>query len=472
MPGVLVVDDEEAQRDIILTILKDEGIEARAASTVEEALELIRKYEPEVVLTDLRLDTGTSPPKEDGIQLMEKVLADSFDWEGSNSWRPPSFIILTAYGTINSAVEAVKKGAFDYLTKPVDRDVLLLTIKRALERERLIRENLRLKDELSNYFKIDGIFGRSERFLKALSIARRVASTNATVLITGESGTGKELLAKAIHYNSPRHSKPFVAINCASIPETLIESELFGYEPGAFTGATSRKKGLFEIAHEGTLFLDEIGDMPLMTQAKLLRVLQEKEIMRLGGREPVKIDVRIIAATNKDLEEELKKGRFREDLFYRLRVVTIEMPSLRERKEDIPGLVEFFIKKYSREFGKTIKGIEPRTLKMLEEYHWPGNVRQLESVIEKAVIMADDIIRPEHVKDELKDFSQNSIYDIDIPPEGINLEELEMRLLKKAMEKANGVVAKAAKLLGLSYKTFWYRWQAIKDTQAYRKSPS
>ncbi len=338
-------------------------------------------------------------------------------------------------------------------------------------RERIIRENLRLKDELSNYFKLDGIFGRSEKFLKALSIARRVARTNATVLITGESGTGKELLAKAIHYNSPRHSKPFVAINCASIPETLIESELFGYEPGAFTGATSRKKGLFEIAHEGTLFLDEIGDMPLMTQAKLLRVLQEKEIMRLGGREPVKIDVRIIAATNKDLEEELKKGRFREDLFYRLRVVTIEMPSLKERKEDIPGLVEFFIKKYSREFGKTIKGIEPRTLKMLEEYHWPGNVRQLESVIEKAVIMADDIIRPEHVRDELKDFSQSSIYDIDIPPEGINLEELEMRLLKKAMEMSNGVVAKAAKLLGLSYKTFWYRWQAIKDRQAYRKSP-
>ena len=231
--GILVVDDEETQRDIIVTILKDEGINAWGASNSVEALDLIKRYEPEVVLTDLRLG------KEDGIELMERVLQEFTDQ------RPPSFIILTAYGTISSAVEAVKKGAFDYLTKPVDRDVLLITIKRALEREKIIRENLRLKEELSGYFKMDGIVGRSEKFLRALSIARRVSNTNATVLITGESGTGKELLAKAIHYNSPRHSKPFVAINCASIPETLIESELFGYEPGAFTGAVNRKKGLF-----------------------------------------------------------------------------------------------------------------------------------------------------------------------------------------------------------------------------------
>ncbi len=451
--GILVVDDEETQRDIIVTILKDEGINAWGASNSVEALDLIKRYEPEVVLTDLRLG------KEDGIELMERVLQEFTDQ------RPPSFIILTAYGTISSAVEAVKKGAFDYLTKPVDRDVLLITIKRALEREKIIRENLRLKEELSGYFKMDGIVGRSEKFLRALSIARRVSNTNATVLITGESGTGKELLAKAIHYNSPRHSKPFVAINCASIPETLIESELFGYEPGAFTGAVNRKKGLFEIAHEGTLFLDEIGDLPLMTQAKLLRVLQEREFMRLGGREPVKVDVRIIAATNKDLETELKKGRFREDLFYRLRVITIEIPPLRERKEDIPQLVEYFLKKYSKEFGKEIKGIEPLAMKRLETYHWPGNVRQLEAVIEKAVIMADETIRFEHIAEELRDFSSNSIYDIEIPPGGINLEELERVLFKKAMERSNGVVAKAAKLLGLSYKTFWYRWQSMKSNK-------
>ncbi len=455
---VIVVDDEENQRNIIVTILREEGIDARGAAAPEEAMELIKKYKPEVVLTDLRLGSM------DGIELMERVYSQSDS-------RPPAFIILTAYGTIDSAVTAVKKGAFDYLTKPVDRDVLLISIKRAIERERIIRENIRLKEELSEHFKIEGIIGRSPIFLKALSIARRVSSTNATVLITGESGTGKELLAKAIHYNSPRSTRPFVAINCASIPETLIESELFGYEAGAFTGAVARKKGLFEAANEGTLFLDEIGDLPLTTQAKLLRALQEKEIMRLGGREPIKIDVRIIAATNKDLEEELKKGRFREDLFYRLRVITIEMPPLRQRKEDIPLLVEHFIKKYSKEFQKTIKGIEPLVLRRLEGYHWPGNVRQLMSVIEKAVIMADEIIRIEHIKDELKDFTAQGLYDIDIPPEGINLEELEKELLKKAMEKSNGIIARAAKLLGLSYKAFWYRWQALEKAEVRGQNP-
>lgn len=455
MAEVIVVDDEDQQREIIITILKEDGINAIGASTAAEAIGLINKHDPEVVLTDLKLGSL------DGIELMERVL-NSFERQSN---RPPSFIILTAYGTIGSAVEAVKKGAFDYLTKPIDRDVLLISVKRALEREKLLRENIRLKEELSEHFKIDGIVGRSSSLLKALSMAKRVASTNTTVLITGESGTGKELLAKAIHYNGPRQSKPFVAINCASIPETLIESELFGYEPGAFTGATVRKKGLFEVANEGTLFLDEIGDLPLSTQAKLLRALQEKEIMRLGGREPIKVDVRIIAATNKNLEEELKRGRFREDLFYRLKVITIEMPPLRERREDIPLLVEHFIKKYSKEFQKTIKGIEPLALRRLEGYHWPGNVRQLMSVIERAVIMADDIIRLEHIQDELKEPVCRSLYDIDIPPEGLNLEELEKELLKRAMERANGVIARAAKLLGLSYKAFWYRWQNINREQ-------
>lgn len=455
MAEVIVVDDEDQQREIIITILKDEGINATGASTPDEAIEFINRHDPEVVLTDLRLGSL------DGIELMERVFSSS----GKQFKRPPSFIILTAYGTIGSAVEAVKKGAFDYLTKPIDRNVLLISVKRALERERILRENIRLKEELSEHLKIDGIVGRSSSLSKALSIAKRVASTNTTVLITGESGTGKELIAKAIHYNSSRQSKPFVAINCASIPETLIESELFGYEPGAFTGATVRKRGLFEVANEGTLFLDEIGDLPLSIQAKLLRVLQEKEIMRLGGRESIKVDVRIIAATNKNLEEELKKGRFREDLFYRLKVITIEIPPLRERKEDIPLLVEHFIKKYSKEFQKIIKGIEPLALRRLEGYHWPGNVRQLMAVIERAVIMADDIIRLEHIQDELKEPACRSLYDIDIPPEGLNLEDFEKELLKKAMERANGVIAKAAKLLGLSYKAFWYRWQNINHEQ-------
>jgi two-component system response regulator AtoC len=447
MPVVLVVDDEPLQREILKTILDDEGYETYTASSGEEAVKIAKKFQPDVILTDLKMEGM------DGIELIEAVPKETFE---------PSMIIMTAHGTISSAVEAMKKGAFDYLTKPLDKDSLILTVKRAAERTELMKENLQLHRELYDRFRIEGIVGKSPKMQEAIGVMKKVATSSATVLIQGESGTGKELVAKAIHYNSPRRSKAFTALNCASIPENLFESELFGYEPGAFTGAMSRRLGLFEATNGGTLFLDEIGDMPLLMQSKLLRVLQDKEVRRLGGKEAIKIDVRIIAATNKALEKELTKGNFREDLYYRLKVVTIELPPLQERKNDIPELADFFMLKYNREFGKRVKGIEAAAIKALGEYGWPGNIRQLESVIERAVLMCDnDAIRLKDIKGELRTFQTPEAYDFDLPDEGLNFEELEGKLLRKAMAKANGVVAKAAKLLGMSYKTFWYRWEKL-----------
>ncbi|NCO67170.1 MAG: DNA-binding response regulator [Nitrospirae bacterium CG_4_9_14_3_um_filter_41_27] len=445
MAIVLVVDDEPLQRDILKTILDDEGYETYTASSSEEGLRIVKEFTPDVVLTDLKME------RMDGIEFIGSIPREPFE---------PSVVIMTAYGTISSAVEAIKKGAFDYLTKPLDKDVLLITVKRAVERVELLKENLQLQKALFDRFKIEGIIGSSIKMVEAVEIMKKVSSSTVTVLILGESGTGKELGARAIHYNSSRRTKPFTAINCAAIPENLLESELFGYEPGAFTGALSRKIGLIEATNGGTFFLDEVGDLPQMTQSKILRVLQDKEIRRLGGRDTIRVDIRIIAATNKDLEKELQKRDFREDLYYRLKVVTIELPPLRERKEDIFALTEFFIKKYNQEFGKRVKGVEENAMKALIEYHWPGNIRQLESVIERAVLMSESpFINLKDIKSELR-FSQGmGITDFDLPDEGIMFEELEKELLKKAMLKANGVATKAARLLGMSYKTFWYRWE-------------
>jgi DNA-binding NtrC family response regulator len=446
MAVILIVDDEENQRNILKTILDDEGYETHVAASGEDGLKIVREMKPDVVLTDLKMEGM------DGIEFIESLPEEPF--------RPPA-IVMTAFGTISSAVDAIRKGAFDYLTKPLDQDVLLITVRRAVDKTELLKENLQLQKALFERFKIEGIVGRSERMVEALEVMKKVSSSHVTVLILGESGTGKELAARAIHYNSSRKAKPFIAINCAAIPENLIESELFGYEPGAFTGATSRNVGLFEASNSGTIFLDEIGDLPALTQSKILRVLQDKEIRRLGSRESIKVNVRIIAATNKDLEKEIANKTFREDLYYRLKVITINLPPLRERKEDIPELVTFFIRKYNQEFGKRVKDIEENALKALRDYHWPGNIRQLESVIERAVLMCGtSAIGLKDIKSELRHF-QKGILDFDLPDEGINVEDLEKDLLKKAMQKANGVAAKAAKLLGMSYKTFWYRWEKL-----------
>lgn len=443
MITILVIDDEPLQRDILCTILSEEGYNVYSASSLEEARKIINEASPEIILTDLKLGN------ENGIEILNDIPHESI---------PPAVIVITAFGTISSAVDAIKKGAFDYLTKPVDKEVLIVTIKKAEERINLIKENLRLREELYGHFKIEGIVGKSRKMLQIIDIVKKVTPTSATVLIYGESGTGKELIAKAIHYNSPRKNKPFIAINCAAIPETLIESELFGYEPGSFTGANTRKIGLIEAAQGGTLFLDEIAELPLTLQSKLLRVLQDKEVRRIGGKDTIKTDVRIIAATNKNLSEEVEKNRFRIDLYYRLKVVTLEIPPLRERKEDIPELVRFFMEKYSKEFGKRIPEIDEKALQALINYHWPGNIRQLETVIERAIIICErDKITLKDIQDELKIPYSRNILDIEIPDEGINYEEFEKELLKKALIKSNFVIAKAAKLMGMTYDTFWYR---------------
>ncbi len=446
MADILIVDDEPQQRDILKTILAEEGHEVLAAGSGEEALAAIRGRAPDIILTDLKM------PGMSGMELLKRVMDMGLA-------ENPAVLLMTAFGTIDSAVEAVKRGAFDYLTKPLDKDRLLVKVRQAVERQELRKENLYLRDELFDRFSIEGIIGTSEKMHEVIRTVKKVAPTNATVLILGESGTGKELIARALHYNSKRRSRSFTAINCASIPDNLLESELFGYEPGAFTGATARKKGLIEQTGGGTLFLDEIGDMPFGLQSKLLRVLQDGEIRRVGGKETFTADIRTVAATHQDLGDLIKRGKFREDLYFRLKVVTIALPPLREKTDDVPLLVDSFVRRFNEEFGKRVREVDGRAMKALQEYSWPGNIRQLASVIERAVIMSDgDIILPDDILGELRygRVEETCIYDI--PGEGLNMEELERTLMKRAMERSGNVAAKAAKLLGMSYKTFWYRW--------------
>lgn len=442
--SILVVDDEKGQREILKTILQGEGYDVVTAPNAREALKAFQEGFFDAILTDLKMPGG------DGIHLLTGILKEK---PGA------SVVIMTAHGTIDSAVEAMKLGAFDYLTKPLERDELVVVVKKAVEKTRLLSENTRLREQLEERFRVENIIGSDGKIQEILRMVKKVSNISSTVLIYGESGTGKELVAKAIHQNSKRKDKPFVAINCAAIPATLLESELFGYEKGAFTGANSRRIGLFESANGGTLLLDEVGDMDMSLQAKLLRTLQEKEIRRLGGKDLVKVDVRIIAATNKNLEDEMRNGRFREDLFYRLNVISLRMPALRERTGDIPELVDHFIDKHGKSMGKKMTGISGDALNLLMNYHWPGNVRQLEAIIERAVILTEGKrIEADALPLEIR----NKPYQIgkigfDIPDEGISFEEHEKEILLKAMKKADWVIARAAQLLGMSYRTLQYR---------------
>jgi DNA-binding NtrC family response regulator len=371
---------------------------------------------------------------------------------------------MTAHGSIDTAVEAMKKGAFDYLTKPLEREELLLVLGRAMERTRLVRENRMLHEQLRDRFKIDNIIGAHGSMQDVFRIVHKVAASATTVVIYGESGTGKELVARALHHQSERRERPFYAVNIAALPESILEAELFGYEKGAFTGADSRKIGLFEQASGSTLFLDEVGDLKRDLQVKLLRTLQEREILRVGGTERVKVDARIIAATNQDLERAVREGRFREDLYYRLNVIPITLPALRERRTDIPLLVEHFLRKYSE--GRAAKPVNEEALKMLMGYDWPGNVRQLESVIERAVLLsegesigADDL--PGAVRARIST-TANPIA-IEIPDTGIDIEAVERSLILKALDKAQGNVTRAARLLGLTRRTLQYRLEKMQD---------
>ncbi|MCX7858271.1 MAG: sigma-54 dependent transcriptional regulator [Deltaproteobacteria bacterium] len=445
---ILLVEDDPNQRQIIRTILQKEGFYVEDVGEGKKAIELIKNNGFDLVVTDLRL------PDMDGIEVVKAAKADG---------NPCHVIIITAYGSIPSAVEATKMGVFYYLEKPFDKNQLLIIVNNAISQVKLAKDNILLKSQLKEKFSLENIVGKHGKMEELFKIVKKIASSNSTVLIYGESGTGKELFARSIHYNSPRREKPFFAINCAAIPETLLESELFGYEKGAFTGAYTRHIGLLEQANGSTLFLDEVADLSLSTQAKLLRAIQEKEIRRIGGEEIIKLDVRIIAATNKRLEEEIAKGRFREDLFYRLNVIAFTIPPLRERATDIPLLVEHFLKKLNSQTNQK-KVMSNEAIKILMEYHWPGNVRQLESVIERAYIMCDgDIIDLDHLPEEVKNTKFSFEKLIEIPDEGIDLARLEKELIRKAIIKANGKLTQAAKLLNMPYDTFWLKVKRMRE---------
>jgi DNA-binding NtrC family response regulator len=442
--SILIVDDEKGQRDILNLILKKEEYDVVDVPGVREALEQLEKREFDLIMTDLKMQ-GQS-----GLDLLEKVLSDN---------PQQCIIMMTAHGSVDSAVEAMRKGAFDYLEKPLERDNLVLTLRRAFERIGLVRENRVLQKRIESIATIPNMRGEHPKMKEVFRIVAKIAPSNSTILIVGESGTGKELIARAIHEGSPRRDKPFMAINCAAIPETLIESELFGHEKGSFTGANAREIGIFEAANGGTVFLDEIGEMNVAMQAKLLRAIQEKEIRRVGGKINIGLDVRLVSATNKELEQEIKKGNFREDLFYRLNVIRITLPPLRERGSDIKTLAEFFLEKYCGASGISVDGISKQALKLLMSYSWPGNVRQLESVIERSILMAEtNYIEPDDLPMEITACGTLAGgVNFDLPAEGIDFEALERGLIVKAMERAEWVIGKAAPLLGMSYKTLQYR---------------
>jgi putative PEP-CTERM system response regulator len=429
MAKILVVDDEQSQRDLLAGLLSKAKHQVVVAGSGEEALEKINEG-IDLAIVDLKM------PGMDGLTTLKEI----------KKLNPAiSVIILTAYGTVETAVEAMKQGAYDYLNKPIDVDELLLIIKRAMEREELLAEVHYLKEELDRYAKIPEIIGESDAIKQVMSTAYRVAQTTATVLIRGESGTGKELLARAIHLASPRKEKRFVPVSCAAIPSTLLESELFGYEKGAFTDATKTKKGKFEIADQGTLFLDEIGDMPLSTQVKLLRVLQEREVERLGGNITIPVDVRVIAATNQNLEQKMKQGEFREDLYFRLNVVTIVIPPLRERREDIVPLAIHFLKKYASECKKPVEDIIKEARDTLLRYSWPGNIRELENVIERAVVLTrSNLITPEDLPITFKETEKEP---------SLKLNAIERHHIEKVLKLTKGNVSQAASLLGIHRNT-------------------
>ena len=446
---ILVVDDEKGMREFLKIMLEKSGASVDSSESGEDAVRKIEQKSYDLVICDLKM------PRVSGLEVLRR----------SKEVNPEApVIMITAFGSAESAVEAMKLGAYDYITKPFKVDEMEFVINKALEKARLLEENIQLKKELKSRYGFHQLIGFSEPMRKIYELIRQVSATKSNVLISGESGTGKELVAKAIHYNSGRRSNPFVIVNCASIPETLLESEMFGHTRGAFTGAYQAKRGMFELADQGTIFLDEIADMPLSLQAKLLRVIEDQSFRRVGGEEEIKVDVRILAATNRDIEKESKEGKFRDDLYYRLNVIRVHIPSLRERKEDIPILATHFLEKYAAELQKPIKKISIEAEQALLRYNWPGNVRELENVIERAVSLEKcEVVLPESLPDKVKSPGQpaQSLAGIEIPSQGIDMErallDLERRMIKEALVQSHGVKTKAAELLGLSFRSFRYR---------------
>ena len=438
-PTLLIVEDDHSHRNTLVTLISEWGFTARAVESGESAVQACKERPFDLVLMDVRM-AGIS-----GIEALKEI-------KSHNPAIP--IIIMTAYSDVSSAVEALKAGAYDYLTKPLDFDDLKITLERALDHASLRDENSALKKTLAFSFDAGGIIGQSPPMRLLLDMVSTIAPSEATVLITGESGTGKELIAKLIHANSPRRKGPYVAVNCAALTETLLESELFGHEKGAFTGAEKRREGRFLAADKGTIFLDEIGEIPMAMQAKLLRAIQEREVQRVGGDRPLKVDVRILAATNRDLQEEAAAGRFRQDLYYRLNVVTLPLPPLRERAQDIPLLAMHFLKQFARKNDKAVKGFTPAAMDLLVKYDWPGNVRELENAVERAVVllMGDYVsereLPPSLVcheggsdKGRLPDFN------------GMTLEEIERLIVTEVVENVGGNKSEAARRLGITRKT-------------------
>ena len=435
VPKILVVDDEQIVRESLANWLKEDGYQVELAESGPQALERIQSASFHIVLLDLKM------PEMNGIQVLQEIKKNFSEIE---------VIIMTAYGSIHTAVEAIKEGAFDYIVKPFDPEEVGLLIRKILDHKNLVLENILLRQKLEEKYEFEDLIGKSAVMQNLFGLIRNVAPTQATVLITGESGTGKELVAKAIHTLSPRRYQPFIALSCGALPDTLLESELFGYEKGAFTGAVHTKKGRFELADGGTLFLDEIGEISLKTQIDLLRVLQEKEFRRLGGTEVIKVDVRIISATNRDLAEALRQGIFRSDLFYRLNVVSIPLPPLRDRKEDIPLLAKHFLKRYAIEINKKVDRLEPRALESLMNYNWPGNVRELENAVERGVVISQSRELTE------KDFAFLQSGPAPLSEGGIkNLQELERLHILRVLEENHWNISKSASELGIDRVTLY-----------------
>jgi len=429
---ILVVDDEEPQRNTLAGFLKKQGYAVETADSGRAALELADQRHFELALLDLKM------PEMDGIELLEKLKEQNPEIQ---------IIMMTAYGTVETAVEAMKKGAYHYIGKPINLDELKLNVKKALNNQGILIENRYLKEELKQQYGDLKIIGESKPIQEVLSTVARVAPTNSTVLIIGESGTGKELVARAVHTLSQRKDERFIPVSCAALPETLLESELFGYEKGAFTGAVKKKEGRFELADGGTLFLDEIGDIPLETQVKLLRVIESQEFDRLGGKDTLKVDVRIIAATNQNLEKRIREKTFREDLYYRLNVISILIPPLRERKEDVIPLVEHFIKKSNQKCGKEIRGITQRAKEILLSYDWPGNVRELENIIERGVVLS----RGDALDDE--DLSSLSFGKRKGISPDFSLKEMEKSHILAVLEKNDWNLGQTSEILGIHRNT-------------------
>ncbi|MEW6417103.1 MAG: sigma-54 dependent transcriptional regulator [Nitrospirota bacterium] len=457
MNHILIIDDDESVRDSLKVFLEEKGYKVTTASGGQAGIDLLKKEKFDVFLIDLIM------PGMGGLDVIKELSAFNINTPG---------IVVTAYASVQTAVDAMKLGAFDYVTKPFVLDELMIIINRAINVSRLQRENLMLKKQLKRKYDFEGLIGDSPRMQQVFEMIEKVADTDSTIFITGKSGTGKELIAKTIHYNSSRSQKPFVPLNCAAIPRDLLESELFGHEKGAFTGAIATRAGRFELAHEGTLFLDEIGELDPSLQAKLLRVLQEMEFERVGGVKTIKVDVRIIAATNKDLEKATKEGKFREDLFYRLNVIPIHIPSLKKRVEDIPLLIDHFINKFSKRRKREPLKFSSEALDCLLKYRWPGNVRELENLIERlTILVSGNVVKVSDLPEKFHEETgiemvkesyfvkapDHTFKEFVLPDAGINLnsvlENMERKLIQSALEKTGGIKNKAAELLGLNRTT-------------------